>query len=270
MTATHRPHHLAVAKGVRLREMTEEIFGRETGLGHGRGGHMHLFDPETHFSCSGIITEGPPPAVRQAFALQRRGTDRVAVTTGTTVTVTLPACIHGSSASSRTERRAGEVTTRGTMASMNTLERLTHDLTASMKARETFRTNTLRQAIAAVRAAEKSGPVARDLTEDQIQGVLGSEVKKRRESAEIYTDAGATERATTETSEADLIEAYLPAAVSEAQLDAIVAEAISATGATTMKDMGTVMKAATAAASELGRVDGKALSQRVRQALQER
>lgn len=79
LTATHRPHHVAIAKGVRLREMTAEIFGRETGLGRGRGGHMHLFDPETHFSCSGIIAEGLPPALGQAFAFQRRGTDRVAV-----------------------------------------------------------------------------------------------------------------------------------------------------------------------------------------------
>ncbi len=79
LTATHRPHHLAIAHGVALRPMTAEIFGRETGLGHGRGGHMHLFDPSTHFSCSGIIAEGLPPALGQAFAFQRRGTDRVAV-----------------------------------------------------------------------------------------------------------------------------------------------------------------------------------------------
>ncbi|GAB3572399.1 thiamine pyrophosphate-dependent dehydrogenase E1 component subunit alpha [Arthrobacter alkaliphilus] len=79
MTATHRPHHVAIAKGVRLREMTAEIFGRETGLGRGRGGHMHLFDPETHFSCSGIVAEGLPPALGQALAFQRRGGDRVAV-----------------------------------------------------------------------------------------------------------------------------------------------------------------------------------------------
>ncbi|MFZ5848828.1 MAG: thiamine pyrophosphate-dependent dehydrogenase E1 component subunit alpha [Actinomycetota bacterium] len=79
VTATHRPHHLAVAHGVDLRKMTAEIFGRETGLGRGRGGHMHLFDPETHFSCSGIIAEGYPPALGQAFAFQRKGTDRIAV-----------------------------------------------------------------------------------------------------------------------------------------------------------------------------------------------
>jgi pyruvate dehydrogenase E1 component alpha subunit len=79
VTATHRPHHLAIAHGVDLRAMTAEIFGRETGLGRGRGGHMHLFDPATHFSCSGIIAEGYPPALGQAFAFQRRGTDRIAV-----------------------------------------------------------------------------------------------------------------------------------------------------------------------------------------------
>jgi acetoin:2,6-dichlorophenolindophenol oxidoreductase subunit alpha len=79
VTATHRPHHLAIAHGVDLRKMTAEIFGREGGLGKGRGGHMHLFDPETHFSCSGIIAEGYPPALGQAFAFQRKGTDRIAV-----------------------------------------------------------------------------------------------------------------------------------------------------------------------------------------------
>ena len=79
ITATHRPHHLAIAHGVELGPMTAEIFGRETGLGHGRGGHMHLFDPRTHFSCSGIIAEGFPPALGQAYAFQRQGNNRVAV-----------------------------------------------------------------------------------------------------------------------------------------------------------------------------------------------
>ncbi len=79
VTATHRPHHLAVAHGVDLRAMTAEIFGRVDGLGRGRGGHMHLFDPATHFSCSGIIAEGYPPALGQAFAFKRRGSDRIAV-----------------------------------------------------------------------------------------------------------------------------------------------------------------------------------------------
>ena len=79
VTATHRPHHIAIAHGVDLDRMTAEIFGRETGLGRGRGGHMHLFDPQTHFSCSGIIAEGLPPATGQAFAFLRQGNGQVAV-----------------------------------------------------------------------------------------------------------------------------------------------------------------------------------------------
>ncbi|MBK5239480.1 MAG: thiamine pyrophosphate-dependent dehydrogenase E1 component subunit alpha [Actinomycetales bacterium] len=79
MTGPHRPHHLALAKGVDMKAMTAEIFGRTTGLGKGKGGHMHLFDPKTHFSCSGIIAEGIPVAVGQALAFSRRGTDNIAV-----------------------------------------------------------------------------------------------------------------------------------------------------------------------------------------------
>jgi TPP-dependent pyruvate/acetoin dehydrogenase alpha subunit len=79
VTATHRPHHIAIAHGMDLDRLAAEIFGRETGLGHGRGGHMHLFDPQTHFSCSGIIAEGLPPALGQAFAFQRQDGERVAV-----------------------------------------------------------------------------------------------------------------------------------------------------------------------------------------------
>ncbi|PYI39313.1 pyruvate dehydrogenase (acetyl-transferring) E1 component subunit alpha [Arthrobacter psychrolactophilus] len=79
LTATHRPHHLAIAKGMKLRSLAGEIFGRESGLGRGRGGHMHLFDPVTHFSCSGIIAEGFPPALGQAFAFRRAGNNNIAV-----------------------------------------------------------------------------------------------------------------------------------------------------------------------------------------------
>lgn len=79
LTATHRPHHLAIAKGMKLRSLTGEIFGRESGLGRGRGGHMHLFDPSIHFSCSGIVAEGFPPALGQAFAFRNAGTNNIAV-----------------------------------------------------------------------------------------------------------------------------------------------------------------------------------------------
>lgn len=79
VTATHRPHHFALAHGIDIDRMAAEIYGRETGLGRGRGGHMHLFDPSIHFSCSGIIAEGYPPALGQAFAFKRRGGDGIAV-----------------------------------------------------------------------------------------------------------------------------------------------------------------------------------------------
>ncbi|MBX5465048.1 MAG: thiamine pyrophosphate-dependent dehydrogenase E1 component subunit alpha [Clostridia bacterium] len=79
VTATHRPHHVAIAKGVDLKRMTAEIFGKSTGLSGGRGGHMHLFDPDVHFSCSGIIGQGLPPAVGAALAAKMQGKDWVAV-----------------------------------------------------------------------------------------------------------------------------------------------------------------------------------------------
>jgi pyruvate dehydrogenase E1 component alpha subunit len=79
VTAPHRPHHIAIAKGVDLKRMTAEIFGRATGLSKGKGGHMHLFDPDVNFACSGIIAEGCPPAVGAAMAARKRNTDSVAV-----------------------------------------------------------------------------------------------------------------------------------------------------------------------------------------------
>ena len=79
VTATHRPHHFALAHGVDMKAMAAEIYGRTTGLCKGKGGHMHLFDPEHHFSCSGIIAQGFPVACGQAMAFSRRGTDNVAV-----------------------------------------------------------------------------------------------------------------------------------------------------------------------------------------------
>ena len=79
VTAPHRPHHVAIAKGVDLKRMTAEIFGRRTGLSGGKGGHMHLFDPEVNFACSGIIAQGCPPAVGAGMAARRRNTDDVAV-----------------------------------------------------------------------------------------------------------------------------------------------------------------------------------------------
>ena len=79
VTSTHRPHHVAIAKGVDLRKMAAEIFGKKTGLSGGRGGHMHIFDPDVNFSCSGIIAQGLGPAVGAALSRKLQGKDGVAV-----------------------------------------------------------------------------------------------------------------------------------------------------------------------------------------------
>lgn len=79
VTATHRPHHVAIAKGVNLNTMTAEIFGKRNGLSGGRGGHMHLFDAAVNFSCTGIVAQGLAPAVGGALAAQLSGRDDVAV-----------------------------------------------------------------------------------------------------------------------------------------------------------------------------------------------
>ncbi len=79
VTAPHRPHHHALAKGVDLKKMTAEIFGKVTGLGKGKGGHMHLFDPEVKFSCGGIVGAGIPHAVGAAMTSKMKGKDSVAV-----------------------------------------------------------------------------------------------------------------------------------------------------------------------------------------------
>lgn len=79
VTATHRPHHQAIAKGVNLKRMAAEIFGKKTGLSGGRGGHMHLFDPAVNFACAGIIAQGMGPAVGAALSRKMRGLPGVAV-----------------------------------------------------------------------------------------------------------------------------------------------------------------------------------------------
>ncbi|VEF49488.1 pyruvate dehydrogenase [Bacillus freudenreichii] len=79
VTSPHRPHHHAIAKGVDLNRMTAEIFGKETGLSKGKGGHMHLFDPNVKFSCSGIVGAGIPQAAGAALVAKMKGQDWVAV-----------------------------------------------------------------------------------------------------------------------------------------------------------------------------------------------
>ena len=76
VTATHRPHHFALAHGVDMNKMAAEIFGRETGLGRGRGGHMHLFDPERALLLLGHHRRGLPAGARSGVRVQAAGRRR--------------------------------------------------------------------------------------------------------------------------------------------------------------------------------------------------
>jgi uncharacterized protein YqeY len=124
--------------------------------------------------------------------------------------------------------------------------RLQADLTASMKARDELTTSTLRMLRAAITNAEVAGAEAIALTEDQSIAVLRSEAKKRSEAAEIYEQAGRAETAAKERAELAVIERYLPAAMDDDQLQAIVAEEVAnaaASGAEGQRAMGQVIKA---------------------------
>ena len=130
---------------------------------------------------------------------------------------------------------------------MTTLkDRIKSDITEAMKAREEAKLSTLRMVLSALQNAEVAGDEAIVLTDDQAIAVLRSEAKKRAESAQIYADAGRTDAATKERAEQAIIEAYLPAAMSDEDVAEIVAEEVAnaaAAGATGGKAMGVVVKA---------------------------
>jgi uncharacterized protein len=124
--------------------------------------------------------------------------------------------------------------------------RLQADLTASMKARDELTTSTIRMLRAAITNAEVAGAQAIELTDDQIIAVLQSEAKKRSEAAEIYAQAGREDSAAKERAELAVIERYLPAAMPDEELQAIVTEevaAAAAAGADGQRAMGQVIKA---------------------------
>jgi uncharacterized protein len=144
-------------------------------------------------------------------------------------------------------------------------ERLRADLTTAMKARDELRTATLRMVLSAVSAEEVAGKAARELTDDEVQAVLRREAKKRREAAEAFGSAGRAEQAAREQAEGDVLADYLPAQLDDADLAAIVADAVTTTGASGVKDMGRVMGVVQAAVA--GRADGGRVAAEVRRQL---
>jgi len=128
------------------------------------------------------------------------------------------------------------------------------DLTAAMRERDQVRAGTLRMALTAISTEEVSGKEARELTDGDVLKVLAKEAKKRKEAATAFTDAGRPELADKENAELAVLETYLPAQLSDAELEAIVAQTVEQTGATGMQQLGQVMKAAQAVVA--GRADG--------------
>ncbi|WP_297552419.1 GatB/YqeY domain-containing protein [uncultured Corynebacterium sp.] len=143
------------------------------------------------------------------------------------------------------------------------------DLKTAMKAKEKQRTSAIRALLAAIQAEETNGS-RHELEDADILKVIAREIKKRRESAEVYEDNGRPELAEAELAEVPFFEAYQPRQLDESELQALVKESIAEVEAEngeapTMKQMGAVMKVANAKAA--GQADGKRLSAEVKSQL---
>ncbi|MBO0681018.1 GatB/YqeY domain-containing protein [Mycolicibacterium sp. S2-37] len=146
-------------------------------------------------------------------------------------------------------------------------ERLRADLTTAMKSRDKLRTATLRLLLAAIQTEEVAGKESRTLSDEEVLKVLSRESRKRAEAAEVYTQNGRGELAASEHAEARVIDEYLPTPLTEAEVADVVDTAMAQVAEQlgerpSMKQMGLVMKAATAIAA--GKADGARLSAAVR------
>jgi uncharacterized protein YqeY len=144
---------------------------------------------------------------------------------------------------------------------MSLKEKIVSDLTVAMKAQDAARLSTLRMVKAGLmnREIEKG----RELNDEEMAGLLRSMVKQRRDSVEQYEKGGRQDLADKEKAEIGVIEAYLPQAASTEEIEQAVAAAIAGTSATSLKDMGKVMKAAQATLSGKN-ADGKTISEIVK------
>ena len=140
-------------------------------------------------------------------------------------------------------------------------EQIRADLKDAMKAKEKERTGTIRMLLAAIQTAETEGS-KHEVDDAEIQKIIAREIKKRRESADIYKTNGRDDLAEAELTEASILEVYQPKQLDDDELAKLIDEAIAETGAESMAQMGQVMKAATAKAE--GRADGKRLSEAVK------
>ena len=154
------------------------------------------------------------------------------------------------------------------MVGMSALkDRLRADLTTAMKARDELRSSTLRMVLTAITNAEVAGKEARELTDDDILGVLSTEAKRRREAATAFAEGGREEMAAKEAAEGEVIADYLPTPLTETEIAELVSAAIAQTGAADegMRAMGKVMGVVTPQVR--GRADGGAVAAEVRRQL---
>ena len=149
------------------------------------------------------------------------------------------------------------------MADSELKQRITDDMKSAMRAKEKQRLGVIRLILAAIKQREVDERI--ELDNAQVLAVLDKMLKQRRDSIEQYNNAGRTELADIELFEVDIIQAYMPAALSEAELDAMVQEIVSAVGASTMQDMGKVM--AQLKPKVQGRADMGQVSQKVKAAI---
>ena len=147
---------------------------------------------------------------------------------------------------------------------MGLKEQIVADMTAAMKAKDAARTSTLRMVKAAIMHREKEG--AGELSDEDLLKLLRSQVKQRRDSVEQYQKAGRQDLVDKETAEIAVVESYLPQAASAEEIEQAVSDAIAETGATSMKDMGAVMKASMAKLAGKN-ADGRAVSETVKKKL---
>ena len=144
-------------------------------------------------------------------------------------------------------------------------DRLRSDLTDAIRSRDQLRADTLRMVLTSVTTEEVAGTEAHQLSDDEVLKVVAKEAKKRREASSAYTGAGRAELAAREDAELVVIEAYLPAQLTDEEIEALVTEAVAETGATGMPQLGLVMKTVQPRVS--GRADGGRGAARVRRVL---
>jgi len=142
------------------------------------------------------------------------------------------------------------------------VQRMQQDLTEAMKARDQVRVAALRMALAAVKEAAVAGKEARELADADVEQVLRTQVKRRDEAAEAFQAGGRDEQAQRELDERAILSAYLPEELDDADLEAIVDEALRAGGFTEPSEMGRAMNTVMAAVA--GRAEGKRVSAMVK------